>query len=73
MGRENVSLPQKLYPGGGASVPDADKLKFDYERVYRGPEIGTHLFEELVSPLLQQFLKGFNATVSFWISQVMSS
>ena len=70
MSRENVKLPQKLYPGGSNAVPESEKLSFDYDRVYRGTEAGTHLFAELTKPLLDQVLKGCNATVSYLYTKV---
>ena len=65
IGGSIVKVPQKVYLGGAGSPPaEAEKLQFDYDRVYRGSNITRQLFIELTEPLLRQYLNGFNATVS---------
>ena len=50
----------------GPSVPDSERLAFQMERAYLLNSLlaERRLFGELVQPLLDRFLSGFNATVS---------
>ena len=65
IGGSAIKVPQKVFLGGAGPPPaEAEKLQFDYDRVYRGSNITRQLFIELTEPLLRQYLNGFNATVS---------
>ena len=53
---------------------NTEAYKFDYDRVYKldSKEESRRLFAELVQPLLDNFLQGFNVTVSLAASSLMS-
>lgn len=57
-----IKLPPMQF--AGSSITDA--YNFDYDRVYKldSKEESRRLFVELVQPLLDRFLMGFNVTVS---------
>ena len=42
---------------------EAEGFTFEYDRVYKMTNPGRQLFAEVVEPLLQRLLQGFNTTV----------
>ncbi len=50
--------------GGAGGAADGSLVAFDFDRVYKGPGMGRLLFKEMTEPVISQYLKGFNATVS---------
>ena len=67
VGPDVLKIPQRVYTGGGGPPPtDADKMVFNFDRVYRmdNREVGKQLFDVMVEPLLGRYLSGFNATVT---------
>lgn len=56
-----IKLPPMQFAGSSAT----DAYNFDYDRVYKldSKEESRRLFVELVQPLLDRFLVGFNVTV----------
>lgn len=50
-----VQLPSKR---GGS-----DAYRFDFDRVYKMSSPGRQMFAEVVQPLLERFMQGFNTTV----------
>lgn len=50
--------------GGPSNGAESAFASFDFDRVYKGPDMGILLFREMTEPVLAQYLKGFNATVS---------
>ena len=50
--------------GGPSNGAESAFASFDFDRVYKGPNMGDLLFREMTEPVLAQYLKGFNATVS---------
>ena len=57
-----IKLPPLQYSGS----TNTEAYNFDYDRVYKldSKEESRRLFAELVQPLLDKFLQGFNVTVS---------
>lgn len=57
-----IKLPPMQYAGS----TNTEAYNFDYDRVYKldSKEESRRLFVELVQPLLDRFLQGFNVTVS---------
>lgn len=58
--------PNKIKLASAGSNDGGEGFNFDYDRVYKlnSKEESRRLFAELVQPLLDKFLQGFNVTVS---------
>lgn len=58
--------PNKIKLASTGSSDGGEGFNFDYDRVYKlnSKEESRRLFAELVQPLLDRFLQGFNVTVS---------
>lgn len=53
-----------FHPSGGSlTAPEASSLEFAFDRVYKGAGTSRMLLKEMTEPVIQQYLKGFNATV----------
>lgn len=58
--------PNKIKLASAGPSDGGEGFNFDYDRVYKlnSKEESRRLFAELVQPLLEKFLQGFNVTVS---------
>lgn len=57
-----------VFAGGVTPPSEAANVVFSYDRVYKGLGSSQMLVKEMTEPLILQFLKGFNTTVSLLLT-----